>query len=677
MPNVSGLRKYLSLRDYCREECDYNSQNNRISRQQFLDHLNSKKHVIPDTSVIIESLGDDSNELGIPAEYFGDSGFDSTLMESVNNFNSEFDIENEGTIHNIVSPAHSFSDTLKNLSSTEQKFYFWYKIHGNFIPREAIRGLIELISSSSFSNSNIPTEYKIKKIDKHLESLYFGLQRVEMENKIIFIMPISEIVDGMMKCTEFQYYILVSNGILFDNKVSSLKYYYGDTNDIIFGEKFQTILSGRKFDTLHIGLVVFSDDFAKEKRSKWCPIDALYLAFGNFPLKERFKHHNVFIFSIIDHFDYYQSIEILQKSIIEFNNRNEQFQFNYVDLKFKIKVFIQLFSCDNPRTMNILNLSTGKPNIYCRSCLISRKYPSQLKEMRNINQHTITINGIKNKSIKETKAMTDFGIKYVHDLNLLQFQYLEPFSDFPFDILHSVYLGLVKHALTDTFGEFDSTKKENFLKYYNQLNMSGITYLPKGNIIRTIHSMTGKDFKAIAKVMYVCLLNVEDSKIYLNAWNYISYVTKFVNLKNITPKLLDNFENFIKPAVEFIGKTFPTLSTSVKLHLCLHIKDNISRHGTPLGYSTEVFESFNKILRAYISRTNQHNYSNDAISKYYESFRANFIHRNIYQSNNYIDNEFFNDTSFFEISELKFTTKIFSGFIMNLLISVNSEITKL
>ena len=80
-------------------------------------------------------------------------------------------------------------------------------------------------------------------------------------------MPISEIIHGMMKCTEFQKYILVSNGILFDNKVSSLKYYYGDTNDIILGEKFQTILSGSEFDTLHIGLVVFSDDFAKEKRS--------------------------------------------------------------------------------------------------------------------------------------------------------------------------------------------------------------------------------------------------------------------------------------------------------------------------------------------------------------------------------------------------------------------------
>ena len=92
-------------------------------------------------------------------------------MESVNNFNSEFDIGNERTIHNIVIPAHSFSDMLKNLSSTEHKFHFWYKIHGNFNPREAIRGLIELISSSSFNNSNIPTEYRIKKIDKHLESL--------------------------------------------------------------------------------------------------------------------------------------------------------------------------------------------------------------------------------------------------------------------------------------------------------------------------------------------------------------------------------------------------------------------------------------------------------------------------------------------------------------------------
>jgi len=60
--------------------------------------------------------------------------------------------------------------------------------------------------------------------------------------------------------------------------------------------------------------------------------------------------------------------------------------------------------------------------------------------------------------------------------------------------------------------------------------------------------------------------------------------------------------------VEYIGNNFKKLKKSVKLHLGLFLSLNIKRYGTPLGYSTEVFESINKILRKYIQKTNQHNY---------------------------------------------------------------------
>ena len=39
----------------------------------------------------------------------------------------------------------------------------------------------------------------------------------------------------------------------------------------------------------------------------------------------------------------------------------------------------------------------------------------------------------------------------------------------------------------------------------------------------------------------------------------------------------------------------------------------------------QVFESFNKIIRYYISRTNQKNFSHDALSYFYCNFRINFI----------------------------------------------------
>lgn len=68
-----------------------------------------------------------------------------------------------------------------------------------------------------------------------------------------------------------------------------------------------------------------------------------------------------------------------------------------------------------------------------------------------------------------------------------------------------------------------------------------------------------------------------------------------------------------------------SIAKSAKLHLLLHLGENIRRHGMPLGYSTEVFESFNKKMRTYVSQTNQKDYSHDAMIYYYQNFRTLFI----------------------------------------------------
>ena len=364
--------------------------------------------------------------------------------------------------------------------------------------------------------------------------------------------------------------------------------------------------------------------------------------------------------TIIDDFPFYESIGILQKSITEFNNQNLEFYFNLIHEKFKIKVFVQSFSCDNPRTMGILNLSMGQANIFCRSCITPRSAPYELKRLRLWKDHNEVIENIKIGEILESDAMAEQGIKYIHDLDLSKFEFFKPFHDFPFDILHSVYLGLIKHALTETFKSFDAEKKEKFITYYKQLNTSGIEYLPKQNIIAYVQSMTGKDFKAISKVIYNCLQVVEVSNDMLNSWNRICYITKFVNLKSMSDKIFRNFIDNIKTTISGIGTTFPILSTSVKLHLCLHIENNINRHGIPLGYSTEVFESFNKVLREYISNTNQHNFANDALIKFYQSFRADFISRN--SNYNIHSSGISNNNIAKEKPDLKFSRKIFNGF---------------
>ena len=158
---------------------------------------------------------------------------------------------------------------------------------------------------------------------------------------------------------------------------------------------------------------------------------------------------------------------------------------------------------------------------------------------------------------------------------------------------------------------------------YKSLNSSGIENLPKENIVKNYKSMTGKDFKAISKVIIICLNFARVNNQIINAWNCICFITKFVNFKKISQIHFRTFHENLNEAVLTIGEIFTILRKSAKLHLCLYIPENIRRHGVCLGYSTEVFESFNKILRKFMSSTNHKNDDEDGSKYFHEYFRTN------------------------------------------------------
>lgn len=193
------------------------------------------------------------------------------------------------------------------------------------------------------------------------------------------------------------------------------------------------------------------------------------------------------------------------------------------------------------------------------------------------------------------------------------------------------------------------------------LYSSGIDFLAKGNIVAHVKSMVGKDFKSISKIIILCLEYIEVDQRILNAWNYICMITKFVNLPKHSNADLDEFSEKITKAVTDIGNAFPTLKKSVKLHLCLHLESNIKRHGAPLGYSTEVFESFNHHLRGLIDSTNQIDYTNDAIKYYYQSIRAKLFFDAKVNSKNIVCENVLDTPPAYEKQKLAFTSLEFSG----------------
>ena len=115
--------------------------------------------------------------------------------------------------------------------------------------------------------------------------------------------------------------------------------------------------------------------------------------------------------------------------------------------------------------MSILNPSLGRANKYCRSCLTNRNDYSKIGILRDSQLHCEIIEGLEFNEFEENEVQSDFGINKNNDLKLQKYNNFSLFEDFPFDILHSVYMGLVKHALIETFENFMKEKEEIFLIY--------------------------------------------------------------------------------------------------------------------------------------------------------------------------------------------------------------------
>ena len=109
-----------------------------------------------------------------------------------------------------------------------------------------------------------------------------------------------------------------------------------------------------------------------------------------------------------------------------------------------------------------------------------------------------------------------FDISRCHKMKLNKLKYFGMFQDIPFEVLRTIYFGLVKNSLLLTSFQFSIDKKKLFLKFNHTLNQSGIEYLPKGNIINYVGSHTGKDYKGIVKIMPTVLKLMKESPELIN-----------------------------------------------------------------------------------------------------------------------------------------------------------------
>ncbi|KAJ3715764.1 hypothetical protein C8R42DRAFT_704476 [Lentinula raphanica] len=182
---------------------------------------------------------------------------------------------------------------------------------------------------------------------------------------------------------------------------------------------------------------------------------------------------------------------------------------------------------------------------------------------------------------------------------------LDPHTDTPVEILHVVLLGFIKYLWRDVIEnqiKKNPKKKAELAARLSCINVDGLgldSNLPGKTLVDYYGSLTGSNFRKISQVAPFVLKDFV-SKDCFETWVALSKLVpliwqpKITDLDSYIVTLEREIEQFLLYAAKWSIRWF----NKPKFHILVHLPAHIRRFGPAMLFATEVFESYNAIIRA-------------------------------------------------------------------------------
>ncbi|KAH8922306.1 hypothetical protein BT69DRAFT_1220427, partial [Atractiella rhizophila] len=179
----------------------------------------------------------------------------------------------------------------------------------------------------------------------------------------------------------------------------------------------------------------------------------------------------------------------------------------------------------------------------------------------------------------------------------------------PVEILHTILLGIVKYLWGRTvYRIHDDFKK----RLQIQLEAASTAGLDAGQTINAAYyiqyagSLIGKELKILMQVMpWACRPLVDDGLMKEEIWELWRVLGSFTSRLLVPGIPQDEIESYMRDLDNALGNLFysaarvipGSITSKLKWHLCVHIRDNIQHFGPAKGFNTEMDEKFNGVAR--------------------------------------------------------------------------------
>ncbi|KAJ3744277.1 hypothetical protein DFH05DRAFT_1460400 [Lentinula detonsa] len=168
------------------------------------------------------------------------------------------------------------------------------------------------------------------------------------------------------------------------------------------------------------------------------------------------------------------------------------------------------------------------------------------------------------------------------------------------ELLHTWLLGPDKYVWYSTTKDWKEGSESGFTVWLESLCLDGLSIPPPraSYMMKCKNSLIGKHFKSLQQLAIFGLHNFCPSTLF-EVWKATGelgaqlYIPEFRNMNLYLSDLEILIGNFLDAWAEFDPRR---IITKAKLHVLVHLPDNIRRFGPAVIFATEVFECYNAIF---------------------------------------------------------------------------------
>ncbi|CAG2194116.1 unnamed protein product [Mytilus edulis] len=380
----------------------------------------------------------------------------------------------------------------------------------------------------------------------------------------------------------------------------------------VSNEEIEEILQSstlwRGLPVVSVPINLFMDDLSANQSRRWSPLHAVQGQISGLPLEQKNKGKSVMFLGLSDK----MSMLDLMSPICSDIKQCKQFGIETYDAALKQKVImitdISLIVTDYQMMSLACNHLGPSANKFCPKCFADDSDPFKKWDMRSKEATSRTMERIR-LHVDRTTMQRQTGVK---EYDNCLWDYLDTHKDTPIGILHFLYLGLAKQLIKFSLDSLTEHQKNLLKLHLDSIDQSSFSYRIQISFFQYIDSRQGKDYK---HYLQIAVLNMEYAglpKKYLCVLEKLAMISKHMIKKENTIKIVQELDEYLN----ILKQNIPQLGRKRKTHLCVHLADDIERHGHPLQYAEDGFEKNHKSVRSSIAHQNGHARSRDTASQF-------------------------------------------------------------